>query len=253
MRKKRILPATFVALLAFAGTASAIRLRGDDILVVADGGFKPKTLPRDHDAPITLHGGGRISTISGALPPVLSRIDIEYDKHGHVETRGLPICVYRKLVATDVAAARRNCHGSIVGKGRGSAVVKFPDQAPIHAGTPITIFNGPRKHGNPTVYAHGYLEVGGPTTFIVPVEIQRIHKGTYGYRTVAEIPKIAGGYGIPISGSLKIGRKWTYRGKRLSYINARCQTGHLQARGSFDFKDGTHLSGTFAKLCKVRR
>ena len=45
-----------------------------------------------------------------------------------------------------------------------------------------------------------------PTTFVVPVRIETIHNGRYGYRVNAEIPKIAGGSGIPISGSLKIGR-----------------------------------------------
>ena len=30
--------------------------------------------------------------------------------------------------------------------------------------------------------------------------IEKIHKGVYGYRTKARIPKIANGAGIPISG-----------------------------------------------------
>ena len=82
--------------------------------------------------------------------------------------------------------------------------------------------------------------------------IERIHKGTYGYRTIAKIPKIAGGAGVPIAGHLKIGRKWTFKGKRHSYLNARCQTGRLQAEGQFAFADGTHLKGTFLRRCKVR-
>ena len=58
------------------------------------------------------------------------------------------------------------------------------------------------------VLAHAHLDYPGPSTFIVPVEIERIHKGRYRYRTEARIPKIAGGYGgHPISGHLKIGRK----------------------------------------------
>jgi hypothetical protein len=50
--------------------------------------------------------------------------------------------------------------------------------------------------------------------------IEKIHQGVYGYRTEATIPKIAGGNGIPISGSLKIGRNWTYKGHHYSYVNA---------------------------------
>ena len=99
--------------------------------------------------------------------------------------------------------------------------------------------------------AHAYTTVPVATTFIVPVVIERIHKGVYGYRTEAKIPKIAGGYGHPISGHLTIGRKWTFKGKKHSYVNARCETGHLQARGEFTFKDGTFLTGTFFRPCKV--
>ncbi|HWO15532.1 MAG TPA: hypothetical protein VNM89_02325 [Solirubrobacterales bacterium] len=253
MRKGTILVGVLLALFALVGTASALRLRAGDILIIGDGGFSPRSLPRDRDAPIEIHGGGRISTISGELPPVLHRIIFDFDRHGHVETRGLQVCTRGRLIATDVPRARANCRDAIVGKGRGTAIVKFPDQNPIPASSPITLFNGPRKSGNPTLFAHAYLEVGGPTTFIVPIEIRRIRKGLYGYRVETEIPRIAGGYGIPKSGSIRVERRWTYKGKKLSYVNARCENGRLQAFGTFTFRDGTRLSGTFARTCSIRR
>jgi hypothetical protein len=151
-----------------------------------------------------------------------------------------------------VPTARRNCPGAIVGKGEGAAVVVFPEQKPIWISSPITLFNGPRKHGNPTVLAHAFTTVPVTTTFVVPIEIERINRGVYGYRTSARIPKIAGGSGIPIAGHLKIGREWTYKGNRLSYLNARCESGRLQARGEFTFNDDTFLTGTIARACKVR-
>ena len=77
-----------------------------------------------------------------------------------------------------------------------------------------------------------------------------MHDGRYGLKTVAEIPKIAGGYGTPIYGRLKIGKKWQYKGKTLSYANASCPDGHLQAKAQLTFKDGTLLQGTFLKPCK---
>lgn len=254
---RKLLAAGLVALaalvLGFAVTASALRLRAGDIVIVADGGFRPSALPKDRDAPITLYGGGKISTASGALPPILETITLEFDRHGSVQTTGLGVCTAGKLEATTVPVARRNCPGAIVGKGFGHAIVKFPEQAQIAISSPITLFNGPKKHGNDTVFAHAFTTVPVPTTFVVPIEIEKIRKGVYGYRTEARIPTIAGGYGIPIAGSLTIERKWTYKGKRYSYVNARCATGHLQARGKFEFKDGNVLSGTFFKPCSVRR
>ncbi len=253
MSRKLIVLAGIATLgLALTGAAWGRLIRVGDIILSAEGGFSPTRLPKHENAPITIHGGGDVKTVSGALPPVLEEINVEFDRHGSVETTGLPICTERKLEATTSKGARHVCPGAIVGEGRGSAVVVFPESRPIHVSSPITLFNGPPDHGRPTVLAHAYTTVPAPTTFIVPIVIERIHRGVYGYRTKAKIPRIANGYGIPISGHLVIGRKWTYRGARHSYVNARCETGHLQARIEATFKDGTYLSGVFIKSCRVR-
>ena len=252
MPKKSVALGVLALALTIAAGASALVIQVGDIVLNADGGFTPTTLPRHKDAPITIHGGGKVSTVSGELPPIVKTLLIEYDKHGSLQTVGLPICTAPKLQATTVPAARRACPGAIVGKGKGSAIVAFPESKQIHISSPITIFNGPRVHGNATVLAHFYTTVPVPTTFIVPVVIEKIHNGVYGYRTIAEIPKIAGGAGHPISGSLKIGRKWTYKGVHHSYLNARCETGHLQARVEVTLDDKTILTGEFLRPCKAK-
>jgi hypothetical protein len=239
-----------VLLLVAAASAVALVLHAGPIVVTTDGGFTPTTLPKHELAPIKLHGYGRIGTSDGSLPPILKTITIWFDKNGGVETRGLPVCTAAKLAATTTPQARKLCPGAIVGTGFGKAVVNFPEQGPIPASSPITIFNAPPKHGNPTVLAHAHLTVPAPTTFVVPIEIQKVNDGRYGFKTVAEIPKIAGGYGTPIYGRLTIGREWNYKGKTLSYANASCPDGRLQAKGRFDFKDGTRLSGTLLRPCK---
>jgi len=237
--------------LAFKNSVQ-VELRAGDLIISGHGGFRPSALPKHHNAPIVFFGGGKISTVSGEVPPILENLDFEYDRHGSVDTTGLPVCTYGQLVATDVPAARRACGDAIVGRGRGAAVVVFPEQGPIRVSSPVTIFNGPKKHGLDTVWVHAHLDYPGPSTILFPVVIERIHNGLYAYRTQAKIPKLVNGYGHPISGFIQIGRKWTYKGKKHSYINARCETGHLQLRGKFKFQDGTLLSGTFAKQCQVR-
>jgi hypothetical protein len=256
--KIRVSLLALLALIATAATAGAVRdkevieLRAGNLVLVGRGDFAPEALPKHRNAPIILHGAGHISTVNGELPPILERIEAEFDRHGALDTTGLGVCTTEKLRATTVATARRVCADAIVGEGIGHGVVKFPEQAPIPVSSPLTLFNGPKKHGLDTVIGHGYLSIPVPTTYIVPIVIERVDNGPYGYRVDVKIPPIAGGYGIPISAKGKIGRKWTYKGRKHSFLNARCETGHLQARGIFTFKDKTVLSGTVVRPCKVR-
>ena len=252
MRKNvlRTLVLTGIALLATGGVAAAIVLRAGPIEVTAEGGFTPTTLPKHETAPITLHGGGKIGTTDGSLPPILKTLTLWFDKHGEVVTKGLPYCTKGKLVATTTATARRVCAGSIVGEGSGTALIAFPEQRTFKATSPITLFNAAPHDGNPTILAHAYLSVPAPTAYIVPVEIQKVRNGPFGFRTEAQIPRIAGGAGIPLEGSLKIGKKWTFKGQRMSYVNASCPSGKLQAKAEVEFTDETKLSGIILKPCK---
>lgn len=252
MRKTllRVVGVVTVLVLLCAATAYAIRIQVGNIVVTADGGFSPTTLPKDRLVPIEVHGYGKIETADGTTPPILKQLTFWFDKNGEVETRGLPVCPMRKLVAITPAGARKNCPDAIVGTGFAKAVVNFPEQAPIPASSPLTLFNAPPKGGRPALYVHAYTTVGGPAAVIVPVEIQRIDDGRYGLKTVADIPKIVNGYGTPLYGRLKVDKKWLYKGKRLSYANASCPDGRLQAKVRSVFKGGAVLQSTFVRPCK---
>jgi hypothetical protein len=241
---------TVLVLLAVAGGAAAVVLHAGPIEVKADGGFTPTTLPKHKPAPITLHGEGKIGTTDGSLPPILSTLVAWFDKHGAVETKGLPYCTRGKLLATTSATARKVCASSIVGEGYGTALIAFPEQRPFKASSPITLFNAAPHNGNPTVLAHAYLAVPAPTTYIVPVEIQKVNAGPFGFRTEAKIPRIAGGAGIPLEGRLTIGKHWTYKGQKLSYANASCPSGKLQGKVETGFTNGIKLTGIILKHCK---
>lgn len=255
MRKTLLRTLAVVAALAVigVGAAQAITLRIGEIIIVANGGFSPTTLPQHENAPIKLFGSATFKTIDGSRPSPLRRLVLEFDKHGAVETLGLPKCSMAKLVATTTKQARQLCPGAIVGTGFGTALVELPEQRPIKASSPLTLFNGPVKHGNPTVLGHAHIDYPGPTTFVILIEIQRIHNGRYGFKTVANFPRIVNDYGSAISGHLTIGREWTYKGRRLSYANARCADGRLQAKAQFSFKDGSFVQGTVFKPCQVRK
>ena len=255
MRKALLRTLVVAAALALLGVgiAQALTLRIGNIVITGDGGFSPTTLPKHENAPIKLFGHAKFSTTDGTRPSPLRRLVLEFDKHGAVETRGLEKCSMAKLVATTTKVARELCPDAIVGKGFGTALVELPEQKGIKASSPLTLFNGPVKHGNPTVLGHAHIDYPGPTTYVILIEVQKIHNGRYGFKTVADFPRIVNDYGSPISGHLTIGRTWKYKGKTLSYANAHCADGRLQAKAQFSFKDGSFVQGTIFKPCKVRK
>jgi hypothetical protein len=242
-----------VVALVGAGGASAIKLRVGNIIISGDGGFTPTTLPKHENAPIKLFGHSKFSTTDGTRPSPLRTLTLEFDKHGAVETRGLQKCTMGRLVATTTSVARKLCSNAIVGKGFGTGVVELPEQRPIKVSSPLTLFNGPVRHGNPTVLGHAHIDYPGPTTYVILIEIQKVHNGRYGFKTVANFPRIVNGYGSPVSGHLTIGREWMYKGQKLSFANAHCADGRLQARAEFSFENGDFVEGTIFKPCKVRK
>lgn len=258
MRRGKITAGVVLLALVVAAIASASTfhqtVRQGNLIIKAEGGFSPEALPKFQNAPIKAYGGGSLSTANHEIPPILKTFTLEFDRHGALDTTHLAVCQRRQLEATDVKHARAACGDSIVGEGFGRAVVKFEEQGPINVGSPITLFNGPKKGKNDTIIAHAYLNYPAPTTFIVPIVIEKIHKGVYGYRVNVTIPKIAGGFGHPLSGKAHVGRKWSFKGKQHSYINARCETGHFDVRGEFNFKEVSEvLHANFVLPCKVRK
>ena len=181
----------------------ALLLRAGDIIINADGGFAPRRCPRHATRRSRSTAAASSRPSPASYPPIIKTITIEFDRHGSLETTGLAVCTQRQ--------AGRD-HGrpgppELPGGDRRQRLRPRGRRIPRTGADPGRLADHPLQRapqgGNATVLAHAYTTVPAPTTFIVPVVIERIHKGVYGYRTEAEIPKIAGGAGIPISGHLR--------------------------------------------------
>jgi hypothetical protein len=241
-----------LAMLLLVNAADGSKVVAGNLVVDFDLSSAPDKLPRHEDAPIVFWGSGEFATKDGATPPPLEGMTFEVDKFGHLDTRGLPDCTQAKLRATTVPQARELCPGAIVGTGTGRGIVEFPEQAPIPAQTPLTFFNGPRIEGDPSLIVHAHLTIPAPTTYLVPLRIESIHNGVYGFRVDAKFPPIAGGYGSVTSFDFRFDRHWRFKGEEMSYIYARCPIGHLQAIIEARFKDGSALKGHFVEPCQAR-
>jgi hypothetical protein len=253
MRKPmlKVLVAMAAVVLVACASAYALTIEIDKTVVSVTASIAPRTLSAKSNAPVSLESVTRIKTTDGSVPPTMSEISFEFDEHGTVDTKGLPVCTMAKLAGTTPEAARKRCAGAIVGEGVGRAEVNLPGQAPITVSSPLTFFNAPPEGGKPTLIAHAYETVPVAKTILAPITIERVNKGRYGYRVDIAVPEIAGGYGSATLAKATIGKTWKRGGKTVGYANAHCVGGRLQVRGIIKFSDGGFFPGTLVSPCHV--
>lgn len=232
--------------LVACGTAYAIRAQIGNTYVSATATLLPRTLPPKQDAPITLSTVTRIGTTDGSTPPILQKLVFLVDKHGSIDAKGVPVCTMAKLADTTPSQARQRCAASLVGEGTGKAVVAMPGQAPVKISSPLSFFNGPKIGGMPSLIAHAYETVPTRQTLLVPIAIEKVNGGRYGYRAEVELPEIAEGYGAPTLAEATVGER---NGKATGYVNAHCSGGRLQVHGTLSFSNGDFFPTTLTSPC----
>jgi hypothetical protein len=251
MRKRLITTLTLAAALAVAvaGIATAEKptiVQAGNLKLTLNGGFSPKALPKSgKPAPITLNVSGKIETTDGKHPPALKEVVVETDKNGSIDVKGLPKCTSGKLQAQDTKHAEEICKKAIIGSGITNVEVEFPEQAPFIAKSKLIAFNGGTSGGKTTIYIHAYLTSPVSAAVVTTVKISKIHNGRYGTKSVASVPKIAGGYGSVREFGLTFDRGY----KNTPFLFAKCPDGHLNAKATSVFTDGTKLTGSFVRSC----
>lgn len=242
-----------VLLAVIDGSAGATRVVFGKLVVYSRLEAAPKLLPRVEYAPILLDGRTRLKTTDGSHPPAVTDLRIDVPKDVRIRTLGLPVCPSRRLEATTTTQARRACPDAILGIGYAEAEFKFPDQAPVRGGSPITFFNGPKVNGGMTVISHSYSEYPTPAAILVTFRIRRVEDDRFGYRVEGRIPTLAGGAGSIIYSRFFYDRKWSYEGERLSFVESHCPVPgpRLIGRATARFDDGRLLGGLFFGGCQI--
>jgi hypothetical protein len=248
---KGLLLAIAVAALA-AGSAIGAVVKVEDVVLRADGGFQPQTLPKRQFVPIDFHGQVDISSRSGGKPPRLEQAVIDFDRDGRLSVAGLPTCSPESIEAANSDEARRICRGAIVGTGHIGTYVAFLDQSPVESSSPLTIFNGPRNAaGQPTAVLHTQISTPATQTYAISVPIEQ-RRGGFRYRVRLDVPPIAGGFGAITHLDAEIGRRYRVGGEQRSYVSARCSDHILQTHGRFTFEGGTVVDGLVEKYCRSK-
>ncbi len=257
VRRLSIFAALALALTGLGGAAHAELLQQGNLRVFFDGRLAPRALPRERLAPVSVTLDGSVATADGTRPPQLRELRFAVNSAGRVSTAGLPRCGAGVLQQTSTEAALERCRQALVGRGRFSANVNFPDTPLIPAHGQVLAFNS-RIHGHAGLLLHLYGTTPVQATFVLPFSITR-QPGEFGTVFSTRIPQLASGLGYVTNITMTLGRRYGYRGQRRSFLSASCAAPagfpaavFTLAHATFAFSNGQRLSTSLARDCRVR-
>src|ERR1044071_6211618 len=83
---------SLLALAVFAIPVDAERNASGDLTAFLKGGISPRTLPRNHKAPVAVRLHAGIRTAEGVPLPRVKKVRLELAYKGALDTNGLPLC-----------------------------------------------------------------------------------------------------------------------------------------------------------------
>jgi len=247
-----------------AAAASAPRATASEVVqkgtlrVTTTGKLSPSRLPRKGTAPIEVSVGGRFTTTDESLPPQLTSMRIELNRHGRLETTGLPECRIGQIHPASTRRALKACRPALVGRGSFSVEVVLAGQEPYPTQGRLLVFNGKHK-GKPALLGQIYSAKPFTNSFVIPFVISKRKRGRYGLVLTSNVPKALTSWGHITGLTLNLKRRYGFGGQMRSVVSAGCPApkgfpGALfsLARTTFRFVGGTQVSSGLTRSCKVR-
>jgi hypothetical protein len=252
-----LLSAALVAVLLLVATSFAAVIQTEGLRISVLSQLMPYKLPRGRPAPIAVFISGHLSTADGGIPPQLQRLTVKVNRHGLLQSRGLPVCQIPQIQPASTQRALASCGDALIGSGQFWAHIVLPDQRPYPTQGRLLIFNG-RRHGRPLLLAQIYTSHPFNSSFVIAFAIRHVSQGPYGTELSASLPEALGEWGYLDRIKLTLRRKYRYRGKELSYFNASCPAPNGAPRASFPlayatfaFAERPAVSATVNKTCGV--
>jgi hypothetical protein len=240
-----------------ASIASGAVVQEQGLRITVQSQILPFKLPRATTAPIAVFVSGHIATASGEVPPQLQRMTVKVNRHGRLQSEGLPTCPLAEVRATSTERALSSCADALVGSGRFWATIVLPDQRPYPTRGRLLVFNGKRR-GAPVLFAHIYTTSPFASSFTITFAIKRIDQGPYGTELSASLPQALGSWGFVDRIKLTLRRKYQHLGRQRSYFNAGCPapsgtrfTSFPLALASFEFAEHKQIALGVSKSCGV--
>jgi hypothetical protein len=258
MRRRAGALATAVAILACASLAHAAVIQKDNLRITILSQIQPYKLPREGTAPIAVFVSGHLSAPQGGIPPQLQRMTVNVNRHGLLQSKGLPACGVSEIQPASTQQAIQRCGDAEIGSGQFWAHIVLPDQGAYPSHGRLLIFNG-RRNGKPVLLTHIFTSNPFFSSFVIVFSIEALKGGAYGTELTASLPQALGSWGYVDRIKLTLKRKYSYEGQRLSYFNSGCpapkgtpRVVFPLARASFEFAGNVSLSATVEKACAVK-
>ncbi|MEX0972269.1 MAG: hypothetical protein WDZ46_03315 [Solirubrobacterales bacterium] len=215
--------------------------------------ISPAALPRRKHRPVTLRFASAFENLDGTDIPAPRVMTMRLAKGGIVQWKGLPRCTNQRLRQRSSAEALAVCRRALVGRGVVHTALRFPEGDRIRSRARLLLFNAGRKvlmHIHVTKPLHG--------VFVVPIEIGRGH-GAFGTVLRTRFPRVVADYGHVTGFQMELHRTYRHRGKRRSYLMARCpappgfnRVAFELARVEYRFRGGLRLENSTVNVCHVR-
>jgi hypothetical protein len=253
MHKRFSLIASLAAFVAIAISASAAfageTVTGPDGNTQSlEASVTPKALYKKTASPATLNVEVKTGKSDGGVPSPATHDVIDFDQNLSLTTKGLPTCNPALLQSTTTEAAELACGKAKIGSG--SATTLLPLSILYTEPTKVTAFNGVPQGGKPVVLLHAYGTTPLQTTLVLVGTVSNLGKEGFGPRLDVTIPPIAGGAGVITDFKVKIQKSWTYKGQKMSFVNAKCPASKkLKYRGAFTYADGTTIDADTTQAC----
>lgn len=253
---RRSLAVIFASLFLLALPASVAhseRNQRGNLLVSLRGAVSPLTLPRDRQAPVSIHLDGSLATTDGSPLPRVTAIRFALAGRSGIDARGLPVCSPASLRHTRDREALAACSDSLVGHGRIEVQARVPGQAPFPVSASLLIFNGRTAAGRVALLMHAYA-LNPPVSVVFPF-VLRHPAGSLGNelvaRGLASQPSVSGF-------SMTLSRRYLRGGMPRSYLVGSCPlapsftSGLLSlARLEFDLQGGRGIATEIVRTCRA--
>jgi hypothetical protein len=257
---RRLAPILCVALAMAlsAAVAGAVITQQGNLRVTVTGKLSPNRLPRTGAAPVAVTVGGKIATTDETAQPQLRKLTIEINRHGRLDSTGLPTCKVGLIRTASNGRALGACGSALVGEGRFFGTITLPGAAPYPIEGKLLVFNG-TEHGKPVLYGHIYSPHPFATSFVIAFQISNNGKGPYATTLSADLAKALGTQRNLTGIEMTLSRRYSYKGKQRSYVAAGCPApkgfpgaSYPLAQTSFGFAGGETLTTVLNSSCKAR-